>query len=186
MNNNKLQWLKYNGFNNEKNTYIVTGETYSIKDKLKQAGFLYHPILGWHKASFDSAYQDRLIKIHADQILTLTAWGEPFFFPNVKEIIDAAAPVEDTLNWVGTIGKPLPAVKVKYISKSQYNSKYGLQYIYHFIDENNNELVWFSTIMLKKSIGDEFTIAARIKDHKLYKNKKQTIISRVKIIENFS
>ena len=38
-----------NGLNREKNnTYIVLGDTYSIKDLLKEKGAKYNKILGWH------------------------------------------------------------------------------------------------------------------------------------------
>ena len=185
MNKHCGNWLENNGFNEIGNTYIVSGETYSIKDKLKKDGFIYHPILGWHTSKTKEGYEDRLVKINKDQILTLTKWGEVFFFPEAKKIIDAAVGSSPNLSeWIGKIGERVPALRVRYIGKNNFNSKFGLQYVYHFLDLNNNELIWFSPSFLTAKIGDEFSISMRIKDHKWFKNKKQTIITRVKIIES--
>ena len=41
-------WFAKNGFNEEGTTYVVMGDSYSIKDKLKAAGFKYDPDLKWH------------------------------------------------------------------------------------------------------------------------------------------
>ncbi len=37
----KRNWLEYNNFDEDGNTFIVLGDSYSIKDKLKSFGFKY-------------------------------------------------------------------------------------------------------------------------------------------------
>ena len=49
-NQNKINWLKNNEFNEDGFTFIITGESYSIKDQLKIDNFKYDIVLGWHRS----------------------------------------------------------------------------------------------------------------------------------------
>ena len=45
----KAEWLEKNGFSADGLTYCIFGDdTYSIKEKLKQLGCRFSPLLKWH------------------------------------------------------------------------------------------------------------------------------------------
>jgi hypothetical protein len=68
---NERTWKLQNGWSEAGSTWIITGDSYSIKEELKQAGFHYDPVLRWHKAEFDEKYADRLIEIKLDEVSTI-------------------------------------------------------------------------------------------------------------------
>lgn len=182
---NKEKWLEMNNFSAEGVTYIVTGETYSIKDQLKVDGFYYHPILGWHKATCEG-YEDKVIAIKAEEVIEWAAWGAGWFLPSAKDYIKdkiAATQSKDTSDWIGEVGKSIPILLVKLDKAGSFQGRYGLSNIYTFVDEDNNKLVWFTTTRLNKEVGDWFCISAKVKAHETYQDRKQTIVKNVKIYE---
>ena len=44
----KTEWLEMNGFSEYGVTYLVLGNSYPIKDDLKENGFKFSPLLRWH------------------------------------------------------------------------------------------------------------------------------------------
>ena len=85
----RAEWLLKNGFSAEGETYIITGDSYSIKDELKVAGWRYDPILKWHKAD-PAGYEDRVIKIKVEDCFGFSAWGEGRYLPTAKEYMSTA------------------------------------------------------------------------------------------------
>lgn len=103
-------------------------------------------------------------------------------------------------NWVGNVGEKL-SIKVKVLSMTDIESFYGSVKLHRFIDENGNILVWFcsGTPLKKKSAameeagyndprvnvapGDEFEIIGTVKAHDVYREKKQTSLTRVKKVK---
>lgn len=84
-------------------------------------------------------------------------------------------------DYFGEVGK-----KYKKILKLQKHyvieTMYGYQHLNILSDEYQNEFVYFG-----KQLGepeDVYELSFKIKEHRLYKDKKQTIISYVKIVEN--
>jgi hypothetical protein len=60
---------------------------------------------------------------------------------------------------------------------------YGLTHYYIFEDNNSNVLIWKSTRDMSLSLGNKYCISGTIKDHKEYKETKQTILTRCKVEE---
>ena len=183
---NRVKWLAENGWSQDGVTYAVSGDSYSIKDELKAAGFKYDPVLKWHKGEFDENYADRLVEFKLSELVTISAWGKGTY------AIDAAARVvekmaekqpESTSEWIGEVGGKILNLKVQLVRKHAFESRYGLTNIYGFQDENGNVLTWFSTTFQPYEVGDWMTIkCAAIKNHDEYKGVKQTTITRAKLI----
>lgn len=185
---NKEKWLSDNGFDAEGNTYIVTGETYSIKEELKAAGFRYSIPLQWHRSN-NAGYENNTILVNAKDVIEFSAWGQGYYLTFARDFVQnklKEAMPEDTSNWIGEVGNPLPATFVKLTNIYSFEGRFGLSHAYTFVTEENDTLVWFSSSALKKNINDWFYISAIVKDHNTYKDKKQTILKRVKIIEELS
>ena len=181
----RLKWLSDNEFTKEGKTYVITGDSYSIKDELKESGFRYNPVLKWHKAD-PGDYADRAIEIDINEVAEASAWGDYHYLTGALDYVaqKIAPPAEDETPsaWVGTIGDKL-VTTVTFVRKGWCDTKFGGSNIYTFRDAAGNELVWFSATVLDKEIGDTFKIKATIKAHNEYKGKKNTVITRAKVID---
>ena len=70
----KAEWLEANGFNSKGETFILVGNTYSIKNELKEKGWKFNRILKWHGGSPLNEYpQFPIITIKFEQI---AEWDE--------------------------------------------------------------------------------------------------------------
>ncbi len=180
----KENWLKKNGFNEEGKTYVVTGDSYSIKDDLKSAGYIYDKVLRWHCAD-PGAYADRVVEIDVNDVVEFSAWGEGHYFTSSQEFVSnkiAPEPEEGTTSeWVGNIGDRIK-LTLTLVKTGYCTTRFGGSNIYTFKDEDGNDITWFTSVALKKEVGDTFDVKATIKAHNDYKGKKQTLISRATVM----
>jgi len=84
--------------------------------------------------------------------------------------------------YFGKIGERTE-LRVKCTGVQSIFGDYGVVNIHRMLDTYGRTLVWFANAAAKMEKDDEYVIRARIKDHKEYKNWKQTILSRVFIVE---
>ena len=179
----KAVWLETHGFAEDGSSYIITGETYSIKDELKEAGFRFDPVLLWHRASIEG-YEDRAIKIKVDDFFEFSAWGDGHYKIGAKEKIQALlAENEDYSHseWVGEIGDHIKNEKVTLKRKGSFSGRYGLTNVYTFENEIGSIYTWFTSTFLNKEIDETFYIKGTIKKHDEYKGVKTTVLTRVKV-----
>ncbi len=79
------------------------------------------------------------------------------------------------------VGKENERITIKVTLKGMFVGEMSTRHI--FEDQEGNVLVWFgSTSLGRNLVGTEITIAARVKKHQEYNNKKQTLVSHVKIV----
>lgn len=186
---NKIEWLLKHGFNSEGVTYMVSGNTYEIKDILKARGFYFDKILNWHIADASLIPIDReAIKVEFDKILNWNCQTKQAYY---KE--DAAAAIENILyppeenagGYVGEIGEKLKDIAAIVEDKHGFESQFGYSFVITFKDDNNNLYVWYSKSSAAEtiSIGKKIILSGTVKDHKTYKNKMQTILTRCKMTE---
>lgn len=179
----KAKWIEDNGFSAEGVTYVAIGDTYSIKDELKAAGFTYSPVLKWHKATPDENYQT--IKVDMDSIVEFSAWGTGSYKTGagdlINELLDATQPKSNS-EWVGETGSRI-SMEVTFVKRHGFMGKFGASNVYTFEDDNENLYTWFSTVEVKHEIGDRFILTGTVKEHSEYKGTKSTVLSRCKIKE---
>ena len=183
--NNKKKFLERNGFAEDGTSYIITGDSYSIKDELKAAGWKFDPILKWHKAD-PAGYEDRVIKINVTDVFELSAWGDGHYLTTAREFVnnllnEAKAP--SASEFIGEIGEKLKKIPVTLVSKYTYEGRYGMSQVVKFQDENQNLLTWFTAVHIPFENGDSCLLTATIKGHNEYKDEKSTIITRAKLEE---
>ena len=178
--------LKENGWSKDKITYVVGGDSFSIKEELKQAGYRYDPVLRWHKPEFDEKYTDRLVKIELDDVCDVSAWGKITYHSNAQKFVEekiAAVQPKSTSEWIGEVGEKLKDIKVQLIRKYSFDSRYGTTTVYTFQTEEGNQLTWFSSTYQPYDIGEWMKIKyTTIKDHNEYKGVKSTVITRTKLV----
>ena len=65
----ETQWLLQNGFDENGNTYCIVGNTYVIKDYLKEQGCKFSPLLKWHADHIvDVASSYKVTKVNFNDI----------------------------------------------------------------------------------------------------------------------
>lgn len=96
--------------------------------------------------------------------------------------------------YIGKVGDKIDMI-VTFKFEASFDTLYGEMYIYSFKDEAGNTLVWkTSSLMMMDGLdsngnnifvrkGDKIRIKATIKDHNEYRDEKQTIITRAKVLE---
>lgn len=178
----KAAWLERNGFNKEGYTFVVTGESYSIKDDLKSAGYHFCSILKWHKAEDLGDFSDRVVKIEVSEVAEFNKYGEGHFKTGALEYIENIINPKEPSNseWVGTEGERMTFENVVLERKSSFEGRFGYSNVYTF-KAGENILTWFSTVDIEKEVGDTFTLVGTVKNHTEYKDVKQTVLTRCKI-----
>ena len=174
----KAEWLEKNGFSAE-GTYVLTGETYSIKDQLKDDGWKFDKVLLWHKAD-PGLYDERAIFIPIDEIISFSAWGVGAYKEGAVEYIKGILhkddePVEES-EWFD--GDRVSKVDVTLVKKGSFMGRYGLSYIYTFRDEDKHVFVWFTSKDIDIEAGDAVVLSGNVKDRKEYEGVHQTIVTR--------
>jgi hypothetical protein len=87
-----------------------------------------------------------------------------------------------TSEFVGVVGKR-DRFEVTLTGRIAFDSAYGNLWLYKFEDAAGNALVWWTSAGLADvHEGDRLTVVGMVKEHKLYNNIKQTVLTRVKAI----
>lgn len=177
---NKAKWLSDNGFNADGITYVITGDSYSIKSELKEAGFRYNPVLRWHAGS-PLGYEDRVIAVTVDEVVRFSAWGRGEWLESAKtDIANRLAALVEPSNsiYIGEIKERLRNIPVKCTRIYDFEGRYGMTTVFTFEDVDGNVFTWFSSSCQTCDEGDLLFLTGTVKDHKEYNNVKQTVLTR--------
>lgn len=182
---NKRKWMLENGFDEAGITYVLTGDTYAIKEELKAKGYKYNQILRWHKSTIDEEYTGRAFRLTFDEVAEMSAWGKGIYKPEAQKYVDdkilQASPASTSV-WIPA--EEIKGLEVTLINKHSFEGQYGLTYSLTFVDEKDRKLVWFTSTIQNIDAGSHLKItSAKFKKHDVYKNEQLTVISRVKFVE---
>ena len=83
--------------------------------------------------------------------------------------------------YIGTVGKR-EVFKLRYVNEVTFSSYYGNTTVYIFREGENNKVAWISLNRESFQPGEEITVKATVKKHEIYRDEKQTSLSRVKVI----
>lgn len=163
---------------------IFKGDTYAAKETLKEAGATYTRLWGWGIAG-DKEVPEIAgltpIRLDWDKVKSATD-------PNSLASDEAVTAYVDTLvcdpspsTYQGEIGERI-TILVRVEKNVQISGFYGDSTVHTFVDEDGNQYVW---ITASKSLaeGKVMWLAGTVKDHKLYKNAQQTVLTRCRVIE---
>ncbi|MCC6629645.1 MAG: hypothetical protein IT340_19885 [Chloroflexi bacterium] len=85
---------------------------------------------------------------------------------------------------VGVIGQRLPVTTVTITSLRYLDGLYGVTVVHGLVDEHGNVLTWFASGGRELGeVGGTAAITATVKDHTVYRDVPQTIITRVKEVQ---
>ena len=191
----RAEFLSKNGFSSEGIAYVVLGNTYPIKNELKEKGAKFNPILGWH---FDSEVEGyKLMGVDLQEVAEPNHYYTWYWKDNANELVENLKKISNSeisdikdSNYIGEINGKIENLKVKLFSIKGYEAPafngYGLNWIniYSFSDKDGNVLVWKTSSFIEGAEENkEYIINATIKDHKVYNDVKQTILKRCKVQE---
>ena len=185
------KFFEANNFSEDGFTWCVVGNSYSIKDELKNAGAKYRVGLGWHFAT--EYHQDgvQTVKVSRDEVMDIDNVGY-YSFKEIREIekvIEMKAPkIEEQNNsdYVGKEGDKI-SVEVEFIQRRHYEitsyTGYGTDIIniYLFKDVDGNNLVWKTTSYIDVEEHKKYTLTGTVKKHNEYNGTKQTEVKRCKL-----
>jgi hypothetical protein len=180
--------FKQLGMSEDGKAWIVLGNTYEIKDALKEAGARWNDMMGWHFDHEDNGYNTAQLSIEdiAEKDENTWAWDlyeQYFVIKTVKELKDANAPKTDS-EYIGEIGDKveLELTFKDYFTFETHYSYYGeLNFIYKFADADGNTIVWKTSKALELEQGETYKVKGTIKEHNEYKGDKQTVLTRCKV-----
>jgi hypothetical protein len=184
----KTEWLTVNGFSEYGVTYLVLGNSYPIKDELKDSGFKFSPLLRWHgpEANYVLPENCSYYELRYEDLFT---WDEDshttFMKEGAREKIDLIfnPPVESNSQFVGEIGERLRDIPMRVRNIGGYNSAYGYKWVYTFEDSDGNVYSWFTTSQQAISVGMNCIVTGSIKAHVEYKSVFTTQLNRCIIKE---
>lgn len=177
----RKEWITKEGFDLETlTTYVVTGNSYAIKEELKAAGFIYSPVLKWHRAT-PGDYP--CIEVKLNDIADFSAWGTGNYHSDAQKIIqdrlDALNPKSNS-EWFGEEKEKFSDLKVVVKDIHSYTNRFGYGRIFTF-STGDNILKWFTSTNQNINVDDVILISGIIKEHSEYKGEKQTLIKNCKI-----
>lgn len=180
-------WLTKEGFDQNGTTYIFLGKTYGIKEELKALGAKFDYKLGWHidhkvdnyqtlefnimnylvKDMFNGYDYDRNFVSNFDlEILKKTEYNK---LNNIK-----------ASEYVGEI-KDKVDVNVTLKFYANFDSQFGTQTLYSFVDDDHNIYVWKTSTWLDLEKETKVNLKGTVKDHCEYRGDKQTVLTRCKV-----
>lgn len=182
---NKKKVLEKWGFNPEDPAvYLVTGNTFEIKDELKERGARFNPALNWHfKEEVEVPEGHELVKVPFDEVYEWQPMVKRIELKsNAKEIAAAARrsiEPESNSEWVGEIKERLRDLRVTLTGARECFSYYGDSTLFTF-EYNDCVLTWFtsSSPKVEMTIGNEYILIGTVKLHDEYNGVKQTRLSR--------
>lgn len=188
--NNLPKLLEKKGFNADGKVYIAVGDTYSIKDQLREAGARWKPTFNsWIFTEEPKDYAT--VELTAEECLDFYADSGYVSWKSIdyKELIQSKLPKEDKVvsEYVGSIGErvelEVTLEKVRSWEVPSY-SGWGIttKVLYVFRDTAGNILVWTTTgYGADATEGDKVILRGTVAEHKKYAGEKQTSLKRCSV-----
>lgn len=166
--------------------YLVKGETYSFKEWLGENGATYRTFWGW---AFPSDIEE-LPQLPAGLSVVKLLWEKVAYVDEdelksqsaidevVAELLYDASPSK----WQGEIGERIDRILTvtKIVPIEGY---YGNSTMHIFSDSEENVYVW-TTAAKTLEVGKTYVIRGSVKEHKMFKNVPQTILTRCAICQD--
>ena len=190
---NLSEHIQKKGFNKSGKIYVSTGNTYEIKDQLREAGAKWnsYPLGSW--VFTEKPEEFNTVELTADECLAFhyeEGWLDWSTEVNFRELINSKMPTEEnTSQYVGNVGDRLD-LEVTFIKRFTYEIPsfrgWGTDYmaINTFKDDEGNCFIWKSTrAYFNVAEGSKVRLRGTVKEHSEYKGTKQTMLQRCKVEE---
>jgi len=178
------------GFGINRKIYVVKGNTYPIRTKLKELGAIYTSGINWFFSNpneqYDTYELDYTECLYINYEYGTIEWDIEKALNKIYELQTKTSEVENNSDYIGEEGQKVTVdAMLDHVGWYHINSFRGYGedtvYIYSFVDSKGNVLVWKTTKGLSIEDGDKVIITGTIKEHSEYKGVKQTVLQRCKI-----
>lgn len=174
---------EYNGFG-DSNGYIImlVGNSYAVKEQLKENGCKYSSIFGWYKPyncdyEVPADFNLEEIKIYWN---TVSKDDSILEAAELRLIVDKFTRKPSLSTYQGEIGEHID-IQATVVNTRCLDGDYGIVYLYIFEDEDKNVYVWNSSNDKNLKIGARLQLTGRVKAHKEYNGIQQTILNYCKV-----
>lgn len=176
------------GFNENEKVYIVYGgNTFNIKDYLKEQGCHFNNVLKWYspsKISLPEGYN--LLEISFDDIYDYNVLSKSASYKNnaadiVSELIAKNAGTAPSEYYPGSEKDRISGIPAIFESVSGFAGMYGYTYVYTF-KSNSYVFIWMTTKSFSDlTPGSKITLSGTIKKFTIYNGIYQTHLTRCSI-----
>ena len=172
-------WEKY-----PRTAWCVAGDTYAIKDELKEKGARYDRVLGWYFAEPVEGYT--LVECAIESYMPEGYDGiiDMMLFDKVRLDAEKIAALPKRGEYIGEVGDKVEfAVTLERIGSYCTNYTYygEMVYVYTFANEDGDALVWKTQKELDIEEGANVILKGTVKGHSEYKGQRQTVLTRCKV-----
>lgn len=182
----KAEWLEKNLFTPDGVTIVYVGSnSFDIKDQLKAEGWKYEKLLGWHIANgnIEKYGAENLAEVSVNDVVAFNIYGEGCWLSTAKNFVDQirnSRKQPSKSEWVGLEKDKIKNIPVIVKSIRGCETRFGWTNIITFLN-GDNILTWFTTTEVKYAVGESCYLSATVKEHKKYRDEKQTIIVRARL-----
>lgn len=182
----KQKWLEKECFTPDGVTTVYVGSnSFDVKDQLKADGWKYSPMIGWRIAAtgVEKYGIENVVEISVTDLASFNLYGEGFWLSTAKTFVDQirqSRKPQSVSDWIGTEKERIKNIPVIVKSIRGCETRFGWSNIITFLN-GDNILTWFTSTEVKCAVGESYFLSATVKEHKKYKDEKQTIINRTKL-----
>ena len=163
---------------------IFKGDTYANLEWFRGSIARYCKWWGWYIVSTDEIPQDipeGIVPVQLAWELVGTEQGCLKSDEEVKIGVESVLYESSNSEFIGNIGKRL-TLTLKVIAAHQQNGAYGLSTIHYLEDNDGNRYLW-NTSAKSWNPGEQYELKGTVKDHKIIKNVKTTILTRCSLLK---
>lgn len=181
-------WQKRNGFNENQITYVVIGNSFLIKDDLKDAGFKYSSLLHWHiphkRFKLPKGYCYRQLYFE-DYFVWDEETHDCFLREGARKKLDQffRVPAPTASRYQGEVGQRLTNIPARLTNASTFEDAFGFKWVYIFQDEMGNVYAWITSRLQPIAIGFRCILAGTVKNHAEYKSVPTTYLKNCHLAE---
>lgn len=182
----RVEWLSNNNFTEDGMTTVYVGSnSFEIKAELKENGWTYSPLIGWHIGRVNVTDYDlnNLAEISVDDVAAFNLYGEGCWLSTAKNFVEQIKNDRKPLSlseWVGIEKEKITNIPVTVKSIRGFQTRFGWTNVITFLN-GENILTWFTTTTVKFAVGESCYLSATIKEHNEYNNEKQTVVKNCKL-----
>lgn len=182
----RKEWLKRNHFTEDGIVTVYVGaNSFDVKDQLKEEGWKYSPMIGWHigEVGITKYEPENLVEISVENLAVFNMYGEGCWLSAAKNYVEQIRnerKPQPKSEWIGLEKDKIKNIPVVVKAIRGCETRFGWTNIITFLN-GDNVIVWFTSTDAKFSVGESCYLSATVKEHNEYAGEKQTVVTRAKL-----
>lgn len=182
----KAEWLERELFTPDGVTTVYVGSnSFDVKDQLKEEGWKYSSLIGWHIAAtgIEKYGAENVAEVSVSDLAAFNMYGEGCWLSTAKNFVDQirnSRKQPSKSKWIGLEKDKIKNVPVVVKAIRGCQTQFGWTNIITFLNDDN-VITWFTSTDIKFAVGESCYLSATVKEHKEYRDEKQTVVTRAKL-----